>query len=174
VISSEKIQPLKEQDLKVTDILESTQKELAQHVEKLHCIEAERDSLPSELNSKVSQLGSLLSDLEKERAQLAAKIDRPILIRYERMQSALHERVLVPAVQCICTGCNLRLPARLFYEVEYGTVLYSCPHCQRILFIPSSDAKASTSTNPPSNEVTSSGGSDRQRELQRDRTIHSL
>jgi predicted nucleic acid-binding Zn-ribbon protein len=75
-----------------------------------------------------------LSRLEHERAEIAAKIEEQLLLRYERIFEKKAPAV-VPMNNGICGGCHMKLVAATVTTVKGLKVLTSCENCGRILYL---------------------------------------
>ncbi len=80
------------------------------------------------------QLAGELENLEGKQKELVAKIDKPLLDRYNRLKSARKDHALAAVKDGICVGCRLQLPPQLTAEVKRMEELHTCPYCYRMLY----------------------------------------
>ena len=86
--------------------------------------------------NEVEKLGFAItggSELAKARAELASRIKKPILFRYERLRAKL-KRAIVPVKNDICLGCFLRQPTSIGAKGREESELFTCENCGRILY----------------------------------------
>lgn len=73
------------------------------------------------------------SELKLAREELAAKISKPLLFRYERLRGKL-KRAVVPVKNDICLGCFLRQPTSIGAQGRERHELFTCENCGRMLY----------------------------------------
>ncbi|MDR0454358.1 MAG: C4-type zinc ribbon domain-containing protein [Deferribacteraceae bacterium] len=81
--------------------------------------------------------------LKKERDAFAATVKKSILSKYERVRSARNNLAITPVNNETCSGCNMKIPPQLAVDVKKEKELFQCPYCQRFLYNPKIEAKAS-------------------------------
>lgn len=85
---------------------------------------------------EVEKLGFSITgcnELKIARDELAAKISKPLLFRYERLRGKL-KRAVVPVKNDICLGCFLRQPTSISAHGREGADLLTCENCGRMLY----------------------------------------
>jgi len=98
-------------------------------------VEAERAGALAGLASAEAAIAAERSEVEAERAPLAALLPADLAAAYERLRTKLGGIGAAKLVDGACSGCHLRLPSRERDEVVHappGTVFY-CDQCGRIL-----------------------------------------
>ncbi len=80
-----------------------------------------------------------VAELEVERAklldgrdELAAKVSKPIVKRYERLKTGIPNAVVIIS-DGTCGACRMALPPQLTIELHRADELHQCPHCRRII-----------------------------------------
>ena len=89
-----------------------------------------------EESNEVEKLGFSItgcSELEKAREEIASRIKKPLLFRYERLRAKL-KRAIVPVKNDICLGCFLRQPTSIGAKGREETELFTCENCGRMLY----------------------------------------
>ncbi|MBN1559290.1 hypothetical protein JW998_03525 [candidate division KSB1 bacterium] len=89
-----------------------------------------------EESEEVEKLGFSItgvSQLKIAREELAAKISKPLLYRYERLRKKL-KRAIVPVKNDICLGCFLHQPTSIGAQGREGVDLFTCENCGRMLY----------------------------------------
>ncbi len=89
-----------------------------------------------EESEEVAKLGFTLtgcSELKTAREEMATKISKPLLFRYERLRGKL-KRAVVPVKNDVCLGCFLRQPTSIGAQGREGHDLFTCENCGRMLY----------------------------------------
>ncbi len=86
---------------------------------------------------KLTAMGFALEgveDLQKARGELAQGIDKPLLMRYERIAGRLG-RAVVPITSNVCLGCFTVIPTS-YTSSENRNKILQCENCGRIFYWP--------------------------------------
>lgn len=86
------------------------------------------------LEAREKSLRQELSDLSKDRDQLASSVDPDVLPRYLRLRKTKGDTVVVGVEHGVCGGCRLRLPPQSLLSCRSEQELTTCPNCGRILY----------------------------------------
>ena len=100
---------------------------------------ATKDSISRQMNDlgeKSKALESRLQELEKERKELAEKMDEDVLGRFERLFVSKGDSAIVAVEHGVCTGCHMKLTVATIKATEAGKEIVNCEQCGRILYIP--------------------------------------
>lgn len=76
------------------------------------------------------ELGALL----KKREAFVEKVKKSAIMKYERVRSHRNNIGVASVKDEVCNGCYMHLPPQLYVDVKKDKAIYSCPHCQRILY----------------------------------------
>lgn len=106
---------------------------------------AEKEAKAAEVTSQIAEEEALvdreasatekeIGKIEAERDKLKRDLPKALVRRYEFISSRRPGRVIVPAREGVCTGCNMMLPPQLYNEVQQAQRMQQCPSCQRILY----------------------------------------
>lgn len=76
------------------------------------------------------ELGVLL----KKREAFAETMKKSTIMKYERVRSHRNNIGVASVKDEICNGCYMHIPPQLYVDVKKDKAIYSCPHCQRILY----------------------------------------
>lgn len=87
----------------------------------------------TELTSKIGSLTSQVKELSEKRAEVAKNADPGLVGRYDAIRKKRGSGV-VPVVNGICKGCNMRLPPQLQNILRSGATIEACPSCQRLIY----------------------------------------
>ena len=71
--------------------------------------------------------------LEAELQELRGQIDKQDLRTYDRIHRRFN-RVIVPAIGRICTGCFQEVPTSMTRNISEGGPLPTCESCGRVLY----------------------------------------
>lgn len=80
------------------------------------------------------ELRQELTLLLKKRATFVEKVKKSAIMKYERVRSHRHNIGVASVKDEVCNGCYMHLPPQLYVDVKKDKAIYSCPHCQRILY----------------------------------------
>lgn len=89
----------------------------------------------ADLDEKSKTLQSRLDGLNKERADLASKIDEDVLGRFERLFDSKGDAAVVAVEHGVCTGCHMKVTTATAAAVKAGKEVMSCENCGRILYL---------------------------------------
>jgi len=91
------------------------------------------------LQAKEESSKARVAELEEQRGQmlsgrddLAAKVPKSIIKRYERLKTGMTNVVII-INDGNCSGCRMALPPQLTIELQRAIELHQCPHCRRII-----------------------------------------
>ena len=81
--------------------------------------------------------------LEAERGRNLADVNKPLLIRYEKILANKEGKALVPVVDGhSCGGCYMNVPAQVINEIKKHEEFIYCEMCARILYLKDEVAKS--------------------------------
>ncbi len=116
----DQVEEIKKKVAKENENLAEEKKKIAEEKKRM---EAERKTAEAEYN-----------DLNARRKDFAAKLDKKILAKYERILHNKDGLAMVPIVGDTCGGCNMNLPPQVTNEAKMKKVLTFCGNCARILY----------------------------------------
>jgi hypothetical protein len=103
----------------------------------------------SAVDDQLSRKGALMDRgvlaLEARRAALREAIPRIFLAAYDALGRMGCRPVVVEVRGAHCSGCYLRLPPQLSSSIRRRQSLCPCPHCCRLLYMPSLRQESETS-----------------------------
>jgi uncharacterized protein len=132
----DEIRKLEDQELELMEQGDKLKIEVAAEEKKAT---ATRDSITRQMNDlgeKSKVLESRLQELEKERKELAEKMDEDVLGRFERLFVSKGDSAIVAIEHGVCTGCHMKLTIATVKAAEGGKEIVNCEQCGRILYIP--------------------------------------
>lgn len=94
-------------------------------------LSAEKDKFSSELKD----IEARLKTLAKERSELAGKVDKAMLSKYERVLKGKDGLAMVAVRDNACSGCRLNMPPQVINEIMMKKDLVFCESCSRVLYI---------------------------------------
>lgn len=120
-------------------LMEDTER-LAQE---LGTLEAQRGARERELDDHLTQyrshnraLEDELASLQSKRAVQAAEIAPELLRRYERLRERKDGLAVAQVLAGgICEGCHVKIPDRLYTDLQESDDLRTCEECGRILYV---------------------------------------
>lgn len=132
----DEIRKLEDQELELMDQGDKLKVEVAAAEKKAT---ASKDSISRQMNDLVEKgktLEGRLQELEKERKELAGKMDEDLLEQFERLFASKGDSAIVAIEHGVCTGCHMKLTIATVKAAEGGKEIVNCEQCGRILFIP--------------------------------------
>ena len=139
-----------EEQLKKSDTdIAAAAAELTKLEGELGTVQSQYDSQQTEVSGEKGQIETQITQFIAERTQYTTKVERPTLSLYDRVRAARGGLGCVPALGGRCKGCNMMVPPQLYNEIQRASNLHSCPSCNRILLVASSQ-QGSSSDNPAS------------------------
>ena len=103
--------------------------EQAQEAQKVFDVEKAR------LERQFAELANELTELTQQQQQVANTVEKPLLLRYNRLKIMRKGYAVAEVNEGACGGCRLQLPPQLVAEVRRGNDLLDCSYCHRILFM---------------------------------------
>jgi predicted nucleic acid-binding Zn-ribbon protein len=88
----------------------------------------------AELDRVARQPGERTSRRHREVA--AGRLPRGVLDRYEFLLAMGRRPAVAVIDRGICSGCHIRLPTMVESKARLSVALHTCPHCQRMLYVP--------------------------------------
>ena len=92
-----------------------------------------RDAEDAKHSARMQEMGfpqGGMEELKKARGEITMHIKPQLLNRYQRVSTS-YERVVVPVVHELCTGCLTKVPSSFRYEKN---AVVACENCGRILY----------------------------------------
>ncbi|MBN2452825.1 MAG: hypothetical protein JXB40_01000 [Candidatus Omnitrophica bacterium] len=126
---------IEEDILKIFDQIDGVNAEVAGEKELLKKEDAVAAGEKKKLDADAVRIKGDADKLKIERDGLAAKIDKAILAKYERILKNRGGLAVAPIVDESCQGCFSRMPAQVINEVKMKNAIVCCESCTRILYV---------------------------------------
>ena len=126
---------LEDEIISILDGVEAKKKLMEEHKAKLKEEEKAANVEKEKVNSELKEIEQKLSALNAQRSEMAPKIDKKMLNKYERILKGKKGMAMVPVRDDSCGGCHLNLPPQVINEIRMKNELIFCESCARILFI---------------------------------------
>jgi hypothetical protein len=125
--------------------IEDRELELMEEAEKVKVIVADADAQAkavkaqverqiADLNTKIQSVEKQLTDVEAERARLAAGVDEDLFDTYERLFKNKGEAVVALEHE-VCAGCHMKVIPQTVGSVRARKEVTHCEQCGRILYL---------------------------------------
>ncbi len=124
---------IEDRTISIMEETEETEKLLGEEKTAYSALEEEYGGKITEKERKIEELEVSRKPVEKEKSDLASRIDPKILPVYERILQR-NGRALALAENEKCTSCNINIPPQLFNEILKRIKLIQCPSCRKILY----------------------------------------
>jgi uncharacterized protein len=128
------INALEDRELVLMEQAETVAKEIAAAAVVAAAQKAESDKQLADLAARQANLEKDLAAVSAERAEQAAKIDEPVLGRYDRILKTKGDNVVVGVANATCGGCHMKLPQQVFLAAKAQTEIVTCSSCGRMLY----------------------------------------
>lgn len=124
---------IEDRTISIMEETEETERLLGEERTAYSALEEEYGERITEKERKIEDLEVSRVPAEKEKSELASKIDPKILPVYERILEK-NGKALALAENEKCTSCNINIPPQLFNEILKSVKLVQCPSCRKILY----------------------------------------
>ncbi len=102
--------------------------------EKVNALEAVFAREKQALEEQDRTLAGELAQLERQRRDVAARVEKGLLERYNQIKASRKDQALAAVRDGMCLGCRLQIPPQLIAQVKRSEELQICPYCHRILY----------------------------------------
>lgn len=133
-LCKEDIRRIEDRELEIMEQAEAAQKEVARATEAALAARKLMEEQLAQLDAREVNLRKELSELERNREELAAAVEEGARTRYERLVRSKGENVVVGVQHGVCGGCHMRLPAQIMVMCQAQQELVTCTNCGRILY----------------------------------------
>lgn len=128
------IQKIEDQELELMDQADKIKAELSVEEKKSAATSDSISRQIKDLDEKGKTLDARLQELNKERDELASKIDEDVLDRFQRLFASKGDAAVVALEHDVCTGCHMKVTTATAMHVKVGKEIVSCEQCGRILY----------------------------------------
>lgn len=126
---------LEEDIIKIFDKTDEENAKIAKEKEYLKAEEGKVAQEKKKLDDDATVAKAELDGLKKARQELAVKVDKTILARYERLLGGKDGLAVVSVKGDACQGCFRKLPAQVINEIMMKQEIVVCENCARMLYI---------------------------------------
>lgn len=130
----EAISKIEDQELEIMEKADVAQRTVAERSREAAAIKNTGDDRLASLAQREENLKKELADLVANRAELAAAVDEPARLRYERLLKSKGGNVVVGIPGGVCGGCHMTLSRQVVVSCCAEQELQFCPNCGRILY----------------------------------------
>ncbi len=127
------IKKLEDRELELMESTEQLRPEIAEADQAAQATKSLVARQHTDLGEKVAAVEKQISGLEKERAEVAARIDDDLRDIYERLFTSKGEAVVALEHE-VCTGCHMKVTASTNARARGGREIVQCEQCNRILY----------------------------------------
>jgi uncharacterized protein len=126
---------IEEDILKIFDAIDVENKKIVKEKEVLKEKEAALGSEKKKLSDEADRVKKELEILIAQRKGLTAKVEKTVLLKYERVLKSKDGLAVVPVVNDSCQGCFRVMPPQVINEIKMNKDLIFCDNCTRILYV---------------------------------------
>jgi uncharacterized protein len=120
--------------LELLDRMESQKRLITEQTQQLEEQETILTRLRQEVAVQVKKFEAELAELEEKRKKLRKGVPATLLKRYEFIRQRRNGTAIAPVNEGVCLGCHMNILPQQFIDLQKGTEILQCPHCQRILY----------------------------------------
>jgi predicted nucleic acid-binding Zn-ribbon protein len=132
----DEIRKLEDQELELMEQTDKLKVEVTAEEKKAGATKDSISRQMTDLGEKSKALETRLQELEKERKELAGKMDEDLLNSFERLFASKGDSAIVAIEHGVCTGCHMKLTTATVKDAEAGKEIVNCEQCGRILYVP--------------------------------------
>ncbi len=88
-----------------------------------------------DIEARMGRFDKDISQLRAKKSDIAASLDAGLTRRFEMIFARRDGIAIVPARNQACTGCHMNISPQLFNLLRREDRIYSCPNCNRIIYI---------------------------------------
>jgi len=126
---------IEEDIIKILDQTDAENKKAANERESLKQEDLNVNEKKKKLNEDALRIKQEMDKLKSQRQELAAKVEKTILAKYERLIKNKDGLAVVPVADECCQGCFQIMPPQVINEIRMKNDLVFCENCSRILYI---------------------------------------
>jgi predicted nucleic acid-binding Zn-ribbon protein len=120
--------------LELMDLMDAHDRLIADQNRQIEEQEAVLALQRQEVAARVAQLQQELAALEEKRKKLRKAVPANLLKRYEFIRQRRNGTAVAPVHEGVCLGCHMNILPQQFIDLQKGTEILQCPHCQRIIY----------------------------------------
>jgi predicted nucleic acid-binding Zn-ribbon protein len=125
---------LEDQELELMEQIEAAQKEVVTAQQVANDAKKLADGKLADIATREKNLREELSQLESNRAELAAAVDESARDKYERLLKNKGSNVVVGISHHSCGGCHMKLNRATVVACQGEQEIITCTNCGRILY----------------------------------------
>ena len=119
---------------KLSTSLETLKAETAELEEKTKNLQTQVAEEKQAIQGELEKLNQEMDESIRLKKEIFETLDKGLVLRYERV--LLRRQPAVAGVRGgTCQECNISIPAQMFIELQRGNEIFSCPSCNRILYV---------------------------------------
>ena len=129
---------LEEEILKMMEQIDQQKIALVESQRLLKEQEGQMQSRVGVVEREIAALDATIDQLQSQRQALLPRVDRKVLVHYERILEKKEGLGLVPVQmpQEACGGCHMNIPPQTINEIRLKERLITCESCARLLYYP--------------------------------------
>ena len=129
-----RISEMEDEALALMDDIEEEKTHLASAQATLAEREQELDSSYEKITQQIERVKEEIALAQKERAEIAEKLQAHLLARYEKLHTEYYDPVVV-IIDGTCSGCKLKVSGNTVERARSDMDIITCENCSRILYV---------------------------------------
>ena len=120
--------------LELLERIEEENRALAAKEQEIQEQEAVLNQQRLAVEAETAKLREELAGLQKQCTKLHHGLPPHLLKRYDFIRQRRNGTAIAPVRDGVCMGCNMNILPQQFIDLQKGSEILQCPHCQRILY----------------------------------------
>jgi len=129
----ERISELEGRAVELMEDIEKYEKELKSIEEQLSNIKKINREQIDSLQEQIDSVGSKIQAKERERENLVTKVNKRVMMTYDRIRKGKGGAAVVAVKKRACGACYKALPPQKIQEIKLGQRIITCDSCGRML-----------------------------------------
>ena len=126
---------LEDRELGLMEELEQLKETLREARDGLDRTQGLVDEELAALDTRKTEAGERIKQLEEEVANLKAKLDEDLVDTYERTFKSKGDYAIVEIQHGVCNGCHMKIPPDNIHRAKSSTDTVFCINCGRIVYV---------------------------------------
>jgi len=128
------ITAIEDQELELMEAAEKQKPVIAAAEKEAAATKAQVGRQFADLDAKVKSLEAQITEVQAERAKLAAEVEEDLLDTYQRLFETKDAQAVAALVNEVCQGCHTKSQTHVIHAVKAEKAVTTCLYCGRILY----------------------------------------
>ena len=135
-VLQKQIGDLETASLEKSELVEETEKVLAERADEIANLEAERAASLLKLEKQTEEEKAELERQRLKRVKAFETLPKNLAVIYDRLVQRIRDGIAVAEVKNgACSSCSMKLRPQMVVDIKVGKQILTCENCNRILYI---------------------------------------